>query len=110
MPHRPRSAAARRDRKLIRIRRLSLWAAGGAVAASLGLGTAFAHALPGHGYVTERPATTGGKVASQPGPSQHPAPAGRPPAAGGRRHHDRLAPPPRTPAPAAGPVVTSGGS
>jgi hypothetical protein len=117
MPYRPHSAAARRDRQLIRIRQLSLWATGVAAAASLGLGTAFAHALPGHAYSAERPAATGGQVRSQPGPSQHPAPAGRAstPAGrastpAGRSHRDRLTPPHRRPAPSSAPVVTSGGS
>jgi hypothetical protein len=41
-------AARRRDQRLVRTRRATLWVAGGAAAASLGLGTAFAHALPGH--------------------------------------------------------------
>ena len=41
-------AARRRDDRLARARRLTLWVAGGAATASLGLGTAFAHALPGH--------------------------------------------------------------
>ena len=48
MPESAHSASARRDDRLIRIRRLSLWITGVAVAASLGLGTAFAQALPGH--------------------------------------------------------------
>ena len=41
-------AARRRDDRLAFVRRLTLWVGGGAAAASLALGTAFAHALPGH--------------------------------------------------------------
>ncbi len=41
-------AARRRDQRLALTRRVTLWVAGGAATASLGLGTAFAHALPGH--------------------------------------------------------------
>jgi hypothetical protein len=58
-------AARRRDDRLARARRLTLWVAGGAAAASLGLGTAFAQALPGHRAAAAatqpggtRPATT----------------------------------------------------
>ena len=49
MPWPADRAAARRDAMLGRTRRVSVWIAGGAAAATLGLGTAFAHALPGHG-------------------------------------------------------------
>jgi hypothetical protein len=48
MPSPTFPAARRRDQRLVRTRRATLWVAGGAAAASLGLGTAFAHALPGH--------------------------------------------------------------
>jgi len=48
MPSPTFPAARRRDQRLARMRRATLWVAGGAAAASLGLGTAFAHALPGH--------------------------------------------------------------
>jgi hypothetical protein len=48
MPQPTDHAAYRRDQRLARTRRVSLWVAGGAAAASLGLGTAFAHDLPGH--------------------------------------------------------------
>ena len=41
-------AARRRDDRLAQARRLTLCVAGGAAAASLALGAAFAHALPGH--------------------------------------------------------------
>jgi hypothetical protein len=52
MPHPAHGTAASRDSMLGRIRKLSLWITGGAAAASLGLGAAFAHALPGHTRVT----------------------------------------------------------
>jgi hypothetical protein len=48
MPSPTFPAARRRDQRLVRTRRATLWVAGGAAAASLGLGTAFAYALPGH--------------------------------------------------------------
>jgi len=106
------SAVARRDSRLARTRRVSLLVAGGAAAASLGLGTAFAHAIPGHGP----PATL-----SRPGPA---APAAQPGQRhAGQRHAGHRAgtgrrrqlrqpaqppqPPPSTPA---APVVVSGGS
>jgi hypothetical protein len=41
-------AARRRDQRLAQARRLTLCVAGGAAAASLALGAAFAHSLPGH--------------------------------------------------------------
>jgi hypothetical protein len=125
MPHPAHGAAARRDGKLLRIRRLTLWITGGAAAASLGLGTAFAHALPGHSYSTGSPASTG-TAATGPGRPGHKS-AVRPPASHGRLpglHHRRapgssprhqgLAAPARPPAPAPAkppaPVVSSGGS
>ena len=40
MPHSAGHAARRRDERLTRTRTMSLWVAGGAAAASLGLGTA----------------------------------------------------------------------
>src|SRR5215469_8844799 len=56
-------ASSRRDDRLARIRKLTLWVGGAAAAASLGLGTAFAHALPGHAATTPtsspRKATSG---------------------------------------------------
>jgi hypothetical protein len=126
-------AAARRDSRLLRIRKLTLWITGGAAAASLGLGTAFAHAVPGHSYTTASTATTGGtpssgqaeprqQAGSQKTPGQQPAThqrvAGPRGQQGGRRatarpQHQRLAPPRQAPAPApatAAPAVSSGGS
>ena len=120
MPEPAHSATARRDSRLIRIRTLSLWMAGGAVAASLGLGTAFAQALPGHARASVSRAAAAGPTAAPPASTpvatptapaspgaSHPVPA----------HHRKLAPPaqpPASPPPPpvnpAPPVVSSGGS
>jgi hypothetical protein len=122
MPHLAHGAAARRDTRLLRIRKLSLWITGGAAAASLGLGAAFAHALPGHSHANAAPAGSG---TSRSGVTD--APTGpREPGAGGRqatahririrtghRRQAGLAPPRQQPAPAPAqtqPVVSSGGS
>jgi hypothetical protein len=129
-------ASRRRDERLVRIRKLSLWITGGAAAASLGMGTAFAHAIPGHTMTTggstpatgtsgPTPATSSsaasGSTAGTSGTTSH---LGSSHSAGGHHRH-RLAPPasaPATPkatpkaapkpAPAAppAPVVSSGGS
>jgi hypothetical protein len=129
-------ASRRRDERLGRIRKLSLWITGGAAAASLGMGTAFAHAIPGHtmtaGGSTPATGTSGPAPAtsspaasgSTSGTSATTARQGSSRSAGGHHRH-RLTPPasaPATPkathtaapkpAPAAppAPVVTSGGS
>jgi hypothetical protein len=122
-------ASRRRDERLVRIRKLSLWITGGAAAASLGMGTAFAHAIPGHTMTTgastpatgTTPATSSsaasGSTAGTSGTTSH---QGSSHSARGHHRH-RLAPPasaPATPkaapkpAPAAppAPVVSSGGS
>jgi hypothetical protein len=130
------SASRRRDERLGRIRKLSLWITGGAAAASLGMGTAFAHAIPGHATTTggSAPATgTSGRAASTGGTATGGSTAGNTGAAaqqgsagktGNARktvthHRHKLAAPasapaaaPSTPAPAApaAPVVSSGGS
>jgi hypothetical protein len=64
-------AAARRDDRLAMIRKLSLWITGGAAAASLGLGMAFAHALPGHAATSSTPTsnTATSQGAGRPGGS-----------------------------------------
>lgn len=140
MPHPVRGAAARRDSKLLRIRKLTLWITGGAAAVSLGLGTAFAHALPGHSYTTGSTSTSGSTASSgqaeprqKAGVQRTPAenvpaqqPATRSRVGGpsrqqaGRRttahpQHQKLATPAQAPAPApapttAAPAVSSGGS
>ena len=122
MPEPVHSATARRDSRLIRVRALSVWIAGGAVAASLGLGTAFAQALPGHARISaSRPAGSPPTAApSAAAPSATTASAGASAAASRPlpRHHRTLAPPAQPPAstppppasPPAPPVVSSGGS
>jgi hypothetical protein len=111
MPQSAGHAIRRRDERLSRTRRVSVWVAGGAAAASLGLGTAFAHAVPGH-----RTAATGaqptGTGQGHNGTGQAASSGGTAPA----RHHGHrhtLAPPQQAPAPAATqapPQTVSGGS
>lgn len=110
MPQPADHAARRRDDRLAFARRLTLWVAGGAAAASFGLGTAFAHALPGHRAqaagvqpggsqpVTTRP--TGAQPSAQPAASQPASPPASP-------LRQPAQPPATTPAPA---QTTSGGS
>jgi hypothetical protein len=96
------SAITRRDDHLARTRRLSLWIAGGAAAASLGLATAFGYALPGH-------AVTSGAQA----PASHSGQGSGHGRSGQRGHHGsrKLAPPRQPPSGSvAPPVVSSGGS
>jgi hypothetical protein len=111
----------RRDEGLARIRKISLWITGGAAFASLGLGTAFAHALPGHasaatstgGATVSGSPRTGAGAAQSGGPAQSGArTSGK---TGSRRHQHAPAKPaqaPQQPAsnPAPPPVVSSGGS
>jgi len=113
MPDYARRAAAHRDSQLRRVRRLSLRIAGSAAAASLGLGAAFAHSLPGHSYaIAERESPRNADATG-------PAARGQAGSAQNGTQHDRadhgdsqhLAPPRQRPAPAsAPPVVSSGGS
>ncbi len=122
MRERVHDASVRRDEGLARIRKISLWITGGAAFASLGLGTAFAHALPGHARSatsTSGGATVSGSPRTGAGAAQSGAPAqsgartsGK---TGGRHHQHALAKPaqaPQQPAsnPAPPPVVSSGGS
>ncbi len=115
MPHLTHKAAARRDRQLLRIRKLSLWLAGGAAAVSLGLGTAFAHALPGHSHPAAPAGAQTGTRASGAAPPQR-APGRRSRLGSGQHRPHPLAPPSRRPAPARAPApaqtqpVVSGGS
>jgi hypothetical protein len=114
MPHLTHGAAARRDSKLLRIRKLSLWITGGAAAVSLGLGTAFAHALPGHSHPATPPA--GKETGTRAGGAARPREAEHPRSQPAGEHHrlHRLAPPHQRPAPAPAPTqtqpVVSGGS
>jgi len=114
-PHRT-AHVRHRDRMLARTRRLTLWVAGGAIAAAAGLGIEFAHALPGHASPTAatRPAVTPSlqhvkRPARQSQSDRTSAEHGR------REHRSRprahIAAPAKKPAstPAA-PVVTSGGT
>ena len=115
-------ASTRRDEGLARIRKISLWITGGAAFASLGLGTAFAHALPGHASAatpTGGGATVSGSPQTGAGLAKSDARAvsgarisGQ---AGSGHHQHALAKPaqaPQQPAsnPAPPPVVSSGGS
>jgi hypothetical protein len=120
MPPPADDAVSRRDETLLRTRRASRWITVAAVTAAVGFGTAFAHALPGHGP-TAQAATSPGRAGADaarrsvqgPGPSRH-----RPAASHhGRRHHGRhhLQPPASSPAPQppstpTPPPVVSGGS
>ena len=99
-------AARRRDQRLAQARRLTLCVAGGAAAASLGLGTAFAHALPGH-----RAAAAAAHPASAPPRHSRPAsarPAGSQPTSAPASPLQQPQQPPATTA--APPQTTSGGS
>lgn len=101
-PH--ESAITRRDEHLARTRKLSVWIAGGATAASFGLAAALGFALPGHTATTSTAQSPGQTTTG----STNGAGTGT---ATGKRHHHRLAPPQQAPAPApAPPTVTSGGS
>ncbi len=104
-PH--ESAITRRDEHLARTRRLSIWIAGGASAASFGLAAALGFALPG--YSVSSGSTSHARTGS----------SGQSPGSGGgsaRRtgsahHHRRLAPPSQAPGnTGAPPAVSSGGS
>ena len=104
-------AARRRDDRLARARRLTLWVAGGAAAASLGLGTAFAQALPGHRAAAAgaqpggtRPATT---QPPRTQPTTSPPATSQPTSAPASPLQQPAQPPATTPAP---PQTTSGGS
>jgi hypothetical protein len=105
------SASRRRDDRLAMVRKLTLWITGGAAAASLGLGTAFASAVPGHAGTNGTSATPGSSTAPQ-----HPGATTTSPAAkrAGPQHSSQpsqLSQPPQRPAQTTGPpVVTSGGS
>jgi hypothetical protein len=111
-------ASMRRDQGLARIRKISLWITGGAAVTSVGLGTAFAHALPGHTSTATSSTTRGGAIAgSSPRTAGGTARSGASSAgSAGTRHNQHAlakpAQPPQQPAsnPAPPPVVSSGGS
>ena len=111
-------AARRRDQRLARARRLTLWAAGGAAAASLGLGAAFAHALPGHHSSAPGAASGATSAGTQPTGTQ-PAgtqptgtqPTGTQPTGAPASPRQQISPPAQPPATTtAPPQTTSGGS
>jgi hypothetical protein len=109
--------ARRRDRRLAQTRRLSLCVAAGAAAASIGLGGAFAHALPGHPHLVASPAQTGTRQqgSGQPSGGTQSAPTTQPTGSGATSPaaaRPRLSAPaqPPAPAPQAPPHTTSGGS
>jgi hypothetical protein len=110
MPWPANPALRRRDHALARTRRLSLWVAGGAATASLGLGSAFAHALPGH----RAPASAQRGTAPRTSPASG-APAAQQPATGvptaSSPAATHLAQPPQAPAATPAQAQTaSGGS
>ncbi len=104
-------AARRRDDRLARARRLTLWVAGGAAAASLGLGTAFAQASPGHRAAAAGTQPGGTRPANTQPPRTQPTtgqPAtSQPTSAPASPLQQPAQPPATTPAP---PQTTSGGS
>jgi len=111
-PH--ESAITRRNEHLARTRRLSIWIASGATAASFGLAAALGFALPGHAVTAgAQPSGHSGAGSGQNGGSGHSAGQGtgtgqQPTAA---HHHASLAPPSQAPvSSSAPPVVSSGGS
>lgn len=104
-------AARRRDQRLAQARRLTLCVAGGATAASLALGAAFAHALPGHPASTTaaQPAGTPTKGTQPTGtqPTSTQPTASQPTSAPASPLQQPPQPPATTAAP---PQTTSGGS
>jgi hypothetical protein len=108
-------ASRRRDERLAMIRKLTLWISGGAAAASLALGVAFANAVPGHAVST--PTTTGSGASSTSGTS--PGGSAKSTNSAGAssgssqpgQNQSRLSQPRQQPAHTTGPpAVTSGGS
>lgn len=107
MPLSAGHASRRRDQRLARTRRISLWLAGGAAAASLGLGTAFARDLPGH-HAPGAGTQPAGAAGTQPQPARPPTTQPGTAPSSGPTHLAQPAQPPAT-TPAA-PQATSGGS
>jgi hypothetical protein len=111
MPLPADDAVSRRDGTLARTRRASRWITAAAIAAAVILGSAFAHALPGH-HTAAQAATTPARPGGAGPQGQQPA---RHHHAGSRRHrHLQPAPqPPAQPTPTSTPTpppVVSGGS
>jgi len=111
-------SVAGRSRTLARIRTITAGIAVGAAAVTLGLGTEFAHAIPGHSAPAGQPARGQAPPATASPGSASPAASGSGATGargtGGRRHHSRQAhstPAPRPPASSSTPPqVVSGGS
>jgi hypothetical protein len=100
------NAARRRDERLAHIRKLTLWVTGGAAAASLGLGVAFASAVPGHAAGSS--GTTGPAKPTSSASTSHPASGST---SGAQSSQSQLTQPQQQPAHSTAPaVVTSGGS
>lgn len=98
MPWAQHSAITRRDEQLARTRRLTIWIASGATAASFGLAAGLGLALPGH------------TASSGAGSPTHVG-SGSSHRQGAARQHRKLAPPHHAPKGSGGaPVVSSGGS
>ncbi len=109
----PHDAFTRRDELLIRTRRLTLWIAGCATTASIGLTAALGFALPGHG--TSQGAGSAGQAGTGAGQGTGSGQAGHGTGSGhgqgGARQHRTLTPPRHLPAGSAGqPAASSGGS
>jgi hypothetical protein len=105
-------ASRRRDERLALIRKLTLWITGGAAATSLGLGAAFAHAVPGRAASTAGTSGSGSATSSapaQPGSGASTSPASD--SAGNSSPQTQFVQPQQQPTHStAPPVVTSGGS
>lgn len=105
-------ASRRRDERLARIRKITLWIGGSAAAASLGLGTAFADAVPGHASAaTSTPGSSATSTAPASSGSASSGSAKPAPARSSASQPTQLQPPQQQPAQTAAPhKVTSGGS
>jgi len=102
------SASRRRDERLVMVRKLTLWITGGAAAASLGLGTAFATANPGHAAGTT--GTTSTSAPDSPANSGTGSTRTAAPKSAGTQQ-SQLSQPQQQPAHTTSPpLVTSGGS
>lgn len=106
-------ASRRRDNRLAMIRKLTVWITGGAAAASLGLGAAFAHAMPGHAATstTNAPQSAATPTAPANSGSASSAPANSGSTSPSASKSTQLTQPQQQPThTTAPPVVTSGGS
>jgi hypothetical protein len=114
MPLPAGDAIRRRDQVLARTRRASRWITAVAIAASVGIGGAVAHALPGRHPAAQAatapdPASSSGGQRAGQGPDRrrhHSAASHH-----HKRHHHHLRPPAQPPSPSPSPpAVVSGGS